>query len=250
MRTALWKIRQLCDGVVSPRGTYLSLAPAAQVDLSTLLSQARQLIAGDDPIDAVDMFDAFDSVADPVGFDGSIMIADTLSGDLLPDWDEDWIQFERERLRQLQVHTLEALARRLSTAGRHAEAVDAGQAAIAAEPLRESAQRTLILVHLAEGNPFEARRQYCLYRDLLWESLRIPPTDEFAHSCPERDRAARTRHGVRGAYAALTLRRFGVAHAAHRGTALPPNQCDSSHSDRRHVETHAWARAVSTPDGR
>ena len=70
---------------------------------------------------------------------GSDTSSDSLRGDLLPDWDEDWIQFERERLRQLRVHALEALCRRLSECGRHEEAVDAGQATMAAEPLREAA---------------------------------------------------------------------------------------------------------------
>jgi two-component SAPR family response regulator len=102
-----------------------------------------------------------------------------LSGDLLPDWDEEWIQFERERLRQLRVHALEALCHRLSAAGRHAEAIDAGQAAVAAEPLRESAQKTLIAAHLAEGNLCEARRQFGLYRDVLWDSLCLSPSEDL-----------------------------------------------------------------------
>jgi DNA-binding SARP family transcriptional activator len=160
LRTALWKIRQLQDGLVQSTGNYLSLGANVDVDLARLLAQARRLIS-------------------PLEFDPSDADAETLSGDLLPDWDEEWIQFERERLRQLRVHALEALCRRLSQAGRHAEAIDAGQAAVAAEPLRESAQRTLIAAHLAEGNFWEARRQFGLYRDVLWESLRLPPSEEL-----------------------------------------------------------------------
>ena len=161
LRTALWKIRGLLDGLVDAHGSYLALNAATDVDLGCLIAQARRLIGTEQGL---------------LPRDAS---CDTLRGDLLPDWDEDWIQFERERLRQLRVHALEALCRRLSEAGRHAEAVDAGLAAIAAEPLRESAQRTLIAAHLAEGNVCEAKRQYAIYRDLLWESLRIPPSDEL-----------------------------------------------------------------------
>ena len=44
-------------------------------------------------------------------------------------------------------------------------------AAIASEPLRESAHRTLCRVYLAEGNATEALRHAELYRDLLWREL-------------------------------------------------------------------------------
>jgi DNA-binding SARP family transcriptional activator len=48
---------------------------------------------------------------------------------------------------------------------------------MAAEPLRESAHRALIRVHLADGNAGEAIRQYRLCRRLLHERLGIEPTD-------------------------------------------------------------------------
>jgi DNA-binding SARP family transcriptional activator len=161
LRTALWKIKQYRDGLVHTNRGYLSLASEIHIDLAHLIAQARRLVNPEESFDAREAdFGA-------------------LCGDLLPDWDEDWIQFERERLRQLRVHALESLCWRLSGGGRHAEAIDAGQMAVAAEPLRESAQRALIAAHLAEGNVCEARRQYAMYRDLLWESLRIPPSPEL-----------------------------------------------------------------------
>jgi DNA-binding SARP family transcriptional activator len=176
LRTALWKIRQLRDGLVQTTGNYLSLDAEADVDLARLLAQARRLISPSAELDPSD--------AD----------AEALSGDLLPDWDEEWIPFERERLRQLRVHALEALCRRLSQAGRHGEAIDAGQAAVAAEPLRESGQRTLIAAHLAEGNLCEARRQFGLYREVLWESLRLAPSEDLlAMLTPNVTRAATMR---------------------------------------------------------
>ena len=101
-------------------------------------------------------------------------------GDLLPGWDEDWLLLERERIRQLHLHALEALAHRLRARGRYAEAVDAALAAVTAEPLRESAQSALISVHLAEGNVTEAYRQYDSYTALLWAELRITPSAALA----------------------------------------------------------------------
>ncbi|MET4429683.1 DNA-binding SARP family transcriptional activator [Mycolicibacterium sp. 624] len=158
LRTALWKIRQECGNLVRADRNYLSLDETTTVDLAQLLAQARRLIDPDEVLTPAD-----------VSTRGLI-------GDLLPDFDEEWIRFEQERLRQLRIHALESLCRRLSAWGRHAEAIDAGQAAVAAEPLRESAQHALIAAHLAEGNVCEAKRQFGLYRDLLWESLRLIPS--------------------------------------------------------------------------
>lgn len=158
LRTALWKLADRRDLLIQSLGSYLTLAQGVEVDFSRLLTRVKTLIDGDGEIND---FDA--NTGD-------------LAGDLLPDWDEDWLLFERERLRQLRIHALEALSRRLCTAGRYAAAVDAGLSAVTAEPLRESAQRVLIEVHLAEGNVSEARRQFELYRSVLWDNLALLPS--------------------------------------------------------------------------
>src|SRR5437867_4028183 len=67
-----------------------------------------------------------------------------LHEDLLPDWYDDWVALERERLRQLRVHALEQLCDRLLVAERFGEATEAALAASRTEPLRESPQRLLI----------------------------------------------------------------------------------------------------------
>ena len=62
--------------------------------------------------------------------------AGTLSAELLPDWDDDWVRLEAEDWRQLRLHALEALAGRLAAAGRCGEAAGAAGAAVRADPLR------------------------------------------------------------------------------------------------------------------
>jgi hypothetical protein len=42
--------------------------------------------------------------------------------ELLPGWYEDWLLFDRERLRRLSLHVLEHAARQLCAAGRYATA--------------------------------------------------------------------------------------------------------------------------------
>jgi len=91
---------------------------------------------------------------------------------------------ERERYRQLRMHALEILCVRLSGAGRHGEAVEAGLAAVSGEPLRESAHRVLIGAHLAEGNRCEAIRQFDRYRGVLQRELGLEPSPEIAALIP------------------------------------------------------------------
>jgi DNA-binding SARP family transcriptional activator len=102
------------------------------------------------------------------------------AGDLLPDWYDEWLVVERERLRQLRLHALDAACRQLAEVGRHSEAAEVGLASVAAEPLRESAHRALIEVHLAEGNLVEAVRQYETYRQFARRHLGIEPSRELA----------------------------------------------------------------------
>jgi DNA-binding SARP family transcriptional activator len=99
-----------------------------------------------------------------------------LGGELLPDWYDDWLIIERERFRQLRLHGLEALSARLLERERFGEAAEAALSAIAGEPLRESAHRALIRVHLAEGNPSEALRHFELFRRMLQEELGLAPS--------------------------------------------------------------------------
>jgi DNA-binding SARP family transcriptional activator len=99
-----------------------------------------------------------------------------LCGEVLSDWGDDWVTVERERFRQLRLHRLEQLSERAQHQGRYTVAMEAALAAVAIEPLRESAHRRLMLVHLAEHNPSEALRQYERVRCLLRDELGLSPT--------------------------------------------------------------------------
>ena len=91
-------------------------------------------------------------------------------------WYDEWLLLERERLRQMRLHALEALAEQLVIAGDLPAAVHAALAAVAIDPLRESAHRALIRAHLAEGNRVEALRQLARLRHLLREELGVEPS--------------------------------------------------------------------------
>jgi DNA-binding SARP family transcriptional activator len=155
----LWRLGPAGVALVRCDGQELSLDPHVVVDIDIAARAAREVLAGaGSPLPATAL---------------ETLRAD---GELLADWYDDWVIFERERFRQLRLHALEELCSRLSGEGHHAMATDAGLAAIASEPLRESAHRVLIGAHLREGNAGEALRQYNLCSDLLRRELGLAPS--------------------------------------------------------------------------
>ncbi|MBW3620314.1 MAG: SARP family transcriptional regulator [Actinobacteria bacterium] len=101
---------------------------------------------------------------------------DALSSDILPDWYEDWVIVEAEAWRLRRFHALETLADDLRVEGSFGQASVAAQAAIDADPLRESPRAALIRVHMAEGNVSDAIREFARYRELLERELGLEPT--------------------------------------------------------------------------
>jgi DNA-binding SARP family transcriptional activator len=110
-----------------------------------------------------------------LGFDG---------GELLPGWGDPWLVADRERLWQLHLHLLEVMADQLATEERYCAALEFALAAVSADELRESAYRTLIRIHLAEGNVVEARRAYQRCTRLLAAELGVLPSPVTAALVP------------------------------------------------------------------
>ena len=163
LRSALWRLRTAGIHLVSADKSALALSDRVRVDARVVSDWASRLIRGrHEPGDLSIPARALEAL------------------DLLPGWYDDWVMLERERLRQRVLHALEALSRRLTEVGRCAEAVEVAMTAVAAEPLRESAQRALIDAHLAEGNWVEAWRTYEAYRDLLWCELGVDPAPDLS----------------------------------------------------------------------
>jgi DNA-binding SARP family transcriptional activator len=157
LRTALWRLRRFEATVIAATSTHLVFSDAVAVDVRDAAALATDILhggrGGEDPV-----------------------LALSQAGELLPDWYEDWVLIERERLRQLVMHALERLSADATAAGRFADATEAGLAAVGQEPLRESAHRLVVEAHLADGNPSEALRQYRLFSRLLAAQLELEPS--------------------------------------------------------------------------
>lgn len=157
LRSALWRLNHLGLPIVEAAGPTLKLGLSVRVDLRERLLEGQRLLETEEP--------------NVNGLDDSVFRLD-----LLPDWYDDWLVIERERFHQLRLRVLESVCERLTAQGDYARALDAGLAAVAGEPLRESAHRAVVKVHLAERNHAEAVRQYRLYRRLLEEHLGLTPS--------------------------------------------------------------------------
>lgn len=161
LRTSLWRLRRLGDGLLNASGYRLSLARGASVDVRCMTSAARRILDPSDPCDDLEL--------DPTVF----------ASELLPGWDEEWLLIDRERLTQMRLHALEALSERLVARGRFADAVEASLQATRDEPLRESSHRSLIKAHLAEGNVVDAMRVFRRFRVVLRDELGLEPSRQM-----------------------------------------------------------------------
>jgi DNA-binding SARP family transcriptional activator len=158
LRSSLWRLNRGCVPLIEADKASLGLHPDVVVDVHVIAAWATRLINGR-----------------PAGADLTVLPSGVDGLDLLPGWYDDWALMERERIRQRLLHALEALSATLLEVGRCREAVEAAMVAVTTEPLRESAQRTLIAAHLAEGNWVEAKRQFAGYRRLANLELGIEP---------------------------------------------------------------------------
>lgn len=158
LRSALWRLRDVGRQTVVATGSNLRLSPDVTVDVRMAELVAAQLVAG--TLTA-----------------GPVLEQAIFEGELLPGWCDEWVVDRREQCRQRGLHALELLCGLLASAGRYCDAVQAGLAAISADPLRESAHRALIAAHLAEGNVSEAVRQYERFDRLLMRDLGLRPTE-------------------------------------------------------------------------
>lgn len=98
--------------------------------------------------------------------------------DLLPEVYDDWIFFERERLRALLFANLERLATRCEAAGDFARAIDYSAQIVRRDSLREETARQLMGLHYRAGDRNAALQEYRRLERALASDLGVPPMPE------------------------------------------------------------------------
>lgn len=160
LRTGIWRLNRLLPGTVVVDGMVLSTPRTMTVDSREQEQFATRLLR--------------DRVVDDQWIEERLDIL--WPGELLPGWYDDWVVFDRARLAQLRLHALEHTAL-VMTRSHHLEtAFQLALEAVRAEPLRETANATLMEVYLAEGNVIDAVHQFNDYRRLLHLELGVEPS--------------------------------------------------------------------------
>lgn len=177
LRTTMWRLHRGGIRLVESRNQVLSLVPGVRIDVRTFIEVASH----------IEQFAQSDASRCAI-LDG---------GDLLPGWYEDWVLFERERLRQIRLHALEKLAGHLTARRQYSRALEAALQCVHLEPLRESAHRAVLAIHLAEHNIAEAFRHYEFFRQFLHIEMGIEPSPQIQGMLPPaHDRSRRSHIGI------------------------------------------------------
>jgi len=170
LRSGLWRLHTLRPGVVDARRDYLALGDRVTSDLEPFIASVRHVLASDscDPADSTRLIGA---------------------GELTPEWDDEWLDTQREELRLLRLRSLGVLTERLLAARRLEPAYQVALAELSADPLREIAHQRMIRLHLFQGDAAQARQQYEACATLLRTELDIRPSPYTANLL--RDEVAR-----------------------------------------------------------
>lgn len=167
LRTALWRLHRPGHDIVESSNGLLALSPDVWVDVRALRSAARdQRHCGALPAD--------DLLID-------------MHGELMPGCWDTWLVFERERLREETVHLCEASCAAFLDCSDTNRAILHALAAVAADPLRESANVWVLRAHLAAGNRTDAMRHARRYATMLNDEMGIEPSplvDELLWAAP------------------------------------------------------------------
>lgn len=158
LRTTVWRLQHHTPQVLDVGVHTLALSRHVRVDLHECLAWSHRVLRQADLVP--------DHELEPP----------SPTADLLPGWFDDWLEPERQRLHQLHLHALETAAEEQLRRGAPGPALATAFTALCADPLRESAHRLVVRIHLAEGNVDAALRQYSACRDALSRELGVQPS--------------------------------------------------------------------------
>ena len=155
LRSTLSRLVKPGCPLVDVAGDTLRIASGVQVDVD----RVRRIADGVEP--------------------GAELSLSLLAADLLPDWSDPWLDSERDWFRQIRLRLLEKLSERHRNDGDYLNAYQAAMTVVRADPLRESAHRQLIALHLSEGNPAAAIQQFTHYTTRLRRELGLAPSPQI-----------------------------------------------------------------------
>jgi DNA-binding SARP family transcriptional activator len=161
LRTTLWRMPEDGHGVVLCDRNSLALGPDVTVDYRDSLVSTRAVIREVDG-----------------GRPQALPVTEQFEFELLPDWYDEWIISERERLSQMRLRATEGLTRYFLAAGMVEKATEFAQLIVRMAPLHETGHILLTRAHLASGNRTEAVRQVLRLDAMLHAEFGLSASDE------------------------------------------------------------------------
>lgn len=99
---------------------------------------------------------------------------------LLPSWNDDWVVDQQEKMSRMRIKVFELLAHQFISRNAPGAALDAAQAAVSADPMRETAHRLLAESHIKRGDPETAAQVFRRFRSLCLNEIGTEPSQRFA----------------------------------------------------------------------
>ena len=161
LRSALWRLPRGARDTVAETGSSLRLADHVDCDLAPL---HRGLAA----------------MSAEMSADVQDVLAWAWGDELLAGWYDDWVLAAREALQVRRAVLLENLSTTSCADGRSGDALTFATFAVGAQPLRESAHRSLLRAHLDVGHRREAVELYAEFARILQHELGVGPSPETA----------------------------------------------------------------------
>lgn len=158
LRSVLWRVRRVDASLVEARGDALALDPALPVDVHHLLLQAGRQVPAP--------------------------VTDVPQGELLPGSDDPWVVERRPQVLEAQVHLLLIGGEQHRAQQAYGAALACAHAALRIDPLRESAHRLVLEVHLDEGDVAAVVRGYEAYAELLRTEMGLQPSARIRSLLP------------------------------------------------------------------
>ncbi len=158
LRHALWRLRRELGDCLHADKSSLGLDPEADVRLDVAVFEA--------------------DLDEGAGIDRWIERLAAYAGPLLPDWYEDWVILERERLAAVFQRTMPHLLERLAEEARWEDSLSWAETWISMGEVPEPAFRALMTAHAALGDVAAMASSYRRCVETLQEELGVEPSDE------------------------------------------------------------------------
>jgi DNA-binding SARP family transcriptional activator len=175
LRASLWKLRKILQSAGAPPDQYLLISD----DSVSFITTSPYWLDVRDFENTISNFHtlSYDELVPEQSHQLERAI-DLYTGDLLESVYEDWCIYDRERLRQLYLNTMNKLMVFYSFSGDFERSLDFGRRILSKDNTIERVHRQIMSLEWIIGNRSAALSQYKLCSQILREELGVAPLEE------------------------------------------------------------------------